>query len=176
MIRRMNLIVGLVLVLVVSALVASATMAQSKPDKKIKDKYKAVAIFHFDVKEGVEFPTDYLVTLTEELTTQLRETKKFKEVLREGETSSESAASTLKLVGTVTKFDAGSRAKRYLIGFGAGKTKIVAHVKFVDAATGDVLFEDDVDGKVIMGFAGGDSVGATRGLAKEVATKAKQQF
>ena len=38
------------------------------------------------------------------------------------------------------------------------------------------MFEDDVDGKVIMGIYGGNSVGAARGLAKEVAKKAKKVF
>jgi curli biogenesis system outer membrane secretion channel CsgG len=82
----------------------------------------------------------------------------------------------LKLNGTVTHYDKGSRAKRYLVGFGAGKTKIVAHITVADKETGEVLFEDDVDGKVVMGGMGGDSLGATRGLAKEVAGKIKESF
>ena len=59
---------------------------------------------------------------------------------------------------------------------GAGKTKIKAHVKFVDVSTGETVFEDDVDGKVIMGMFGGSSPGATRGLAKEVAKVAARTF
>jgi hypothetical protein len=65
--------------------------------------------------------------------------------------------------------------KRYMIGFGAGKTKIKATIRFTDAASGDVVFEKDVYGKVIMGFAGGDSMGAAHGLAKEVAKVAKEK-
>jgi maltose-binding protein MalE len=45
-----------------------------------------------------------------------------------------------------------------------------------DAATGNVLFEKDVEGKVIIGLMGGDSAGATRGLAKEVAKVTKKKF
>jgi len=172
--KRMSLMFGVMLI--VLAPVALNASAQKKPDQNAKGKYNVVEITRFDVKEGINFPADYQVTLMEELNTQLRDTKRFKEVLREGETSPEPGAPALKLVGTVTKYDAGSRAARYLIGFGAGKTKIVAHVKFTDRATGQVLFESDVDGKVIIGFIGGDSLGATRGLAKEVAKKAKQQF
>jgi hypothetical protein len=145
-------------------------------DSKVKDKYKGIEVVRFEVKEGVQIPQDYLITLTEELVKQVTETKRFSDVMREGESPKDASASSLKLVGTVTEFKAGSRAKRYLIGFGAGKTTIKAHVKFLDRATGEVLFEADVDGKVVMGMMGGDSVGATRGLAKEVAKVATKQF
>jgi hypothetical protein len=63
-----------------------------------------------------------------------------------------------------------------MVGFGAGKTKIVAHVKFVDAATGNVQLEKNVDGKVWIGFMGGESIGATKGLAKDVAKLARKNF
>jgi hypothetical protein len=74
------------------------------------------------------------------------------------------------------KNNKGNSAKQCLLGFGAATTKVVAHVKFIDATTGNVLFEKDVDGKVIIGLMGGDSNGATRGLAKEVAKVAKKKF
>ena len=74
------------------------------------------------------------------------------------------------------EYKAGNQAARYLVGFGAGKTKVVAHVKFTDTATNQVVFEDNVDGKVVMGLLGGSSPGATRGLAKEVASKAVSRF
>ena len=53
---------------------------------------------------------------------------------------------------------------------------MVAHVQFIDVATGSVVFEKDVDGTVWIGLFGGDSSGATRGLAKEVAKIAKKQL
>ena len=145
-------------------------------EKKHKNKYQNIEVVRFDIKEGVNFPADYLHTMTEELVSQLQQTGKFGQVLREGETPDKADAPTVRLVGTVTEFQPGSRAKRYLVGFGSGKTKIVAHVKFLDKATGEVLFEDDVDGKVWQGNVGGESIGATRGLAKEVAKVSKQQF
>jgi Domain of unknown function (DUF4410) len=155
---------------------AVATASQRKTDANVTNKYKAIEIVRFEAKEGVQMPPNYQITLTEELVKQMQNTMRFTEVLREGETPVEASTPALKLVGTVVEFEAGSRAKRYLIGFGAGKTKIVAHIKFLDRANGDVLFEDDVDGKVIMGKMGGDSIGATRGLAKEVAKVVREQF
>jgi curli biogenesis system outer membrane secretion channel CsgG len=156
--------------------IAALVLTAFAGEKKHKNKYPSIEVIRFDIKEGVNFPADYLHTLTEELVSQLKETGKFTEVLREGETPEKPDLPTLRLVGTVTEFQPGSQTKRYLVGFGAGKTKIVAHVKFLDKATGEVLFEDDVDGKVWRGAAGGESIGATRGLAKEVAKVGKQQF
>lgn len=161
----------------VAALALTVPVASGDKDaKQHKNKFQTVEVVRFDVQQGVEFPLDYLITLTEELVDQLKQTGKFKEVLREGETPTLAAVAGLRLVGTVTEFQKGSRAKRYLIGFGAGKTKVVAHVRWIDRQTNEVVFEDDVDGKVIMGFTGGESIGATRGLAKEVAKVTKKTF
>jgi hypothetical protein len=163
-----------ILLSVIAALLLTSAGAAQNVEK---NKYQQIEVMRFEVKEGVKFPSDYLATMTEELVTQLQEVKQFKQVLREGEAAAEAQAPALRLVGTVTAFQAGNRALRYMIGFGAGKTKIVAHVKFVDRETGAVLFEKDVDGKVILGGAiKSESIGATRGLAKEVAKVARQKF
>ena len=141
-----------------------------------KNKYSQIDVTPFEVADGVPFPPDYLATMTVELVGQLEAIKKFKRVARAGE-GLDPALTTVRLSGKVTEFQAGNRAVRYFVGFGAGKTKIVAHVKVVDAGSGELLFEDDVDGKVVLGGAiKGESVGATRGLAKEVAKIAKQRL
>lgn len=138
------------------------------------DRYETILVNRFTIEKGVEFPMDYAATLQEELVSQLRKSK-FKEVLREGEKPSRKARA-LRVDGAIIEFHAGSRAKRYLVGFGAGKTKIVAHVRFIDQESGNVLLEKNVDGKVIIGFVGGDSLGATRGLAKELKGLAAKSF
>ncbi len=49
----------------------------------------------------------------------------------------------LLLLGTVTEFEPGSRAERYVVGFGAGAAKLKMHFAFQDAAAGrEVLFTD----------------------------------
>lgn len=162
---------------VLLALVGLGAHTATAGDKKeIDHKYETVEVATFDTKEGIAFPPDFSVRLNEELVMELQKSKRFAEVLREGEAPREEGAPALKLVGTITEFKKGSQMKRYLIGFGAGKTKIVASIKFVDRTTGDVVFEDQVDGKVIMGLAGGESMGAAHGLAKEVAKVAKQKL
>ncbi len=149
---------------------------KKKVDSKYKNKYQCIEVNRFGVQEGVKFPQDWLLTMTEEIITQLKETGKFKDICREGDKPVDPSAPMLKLVGTVTEYKPGSRAARYMIGFGAGTTKVKAHIKLIDRESGEVLFEDDVDGKVVMGVIGGESVGATRGLAKEIAKKTKKEF
>jgi hypothetical protein len=162
----------------------------AKSSKEVKGKYQNIEVADFDVKEGINFPMTWIDAIKSDIVYQLKEQKLFKQVsvksssktetsetkTETSEAKTETNEATILLVGTVTKYKPGSRAVRYLIGFGAGTTKAAAHVKFIDAATGDVLFEKDVDGKVIIGLMGGDSTGATRGLAKEVAKVAKKKF
>lgn len=69
------------------------------------------------------------------------------------------------------------RVKDHQVSFiGTGRTKVVADFKFIDKATGEILYQGSVDGKVIIGFFGGESLGATRDLSKELAKLTKQKF
>lgn len=178
------------LYLMICLLGCVTTFAQdAKSSKNSKGKYQNITVGDFDIKAGVNFPLSSLGVMRAEIIDELRKLNAFVQVSDESAAKEKSEAKTetsdvkteainptLRLVGTVTKYKPGSRAKRYLIGFGAGMTKVVAHIKFIDSATGNVLFEKDVDGKVIIGFVGGESTGATRGLAKEVAKVAKKTF
>jgi hypothetical protein len=155
---------------------SSPVAAERQDAKASKNKYQQIEVARFTVKAGTEFPDNYLTTLMGELAAQLQETKKFQRVFSEGESQGAGEAPALRLTGEITEFQKGNRAVRYVIGFGAGKTKVKAHIKLSDRATGQTLYEGDVDGKVIIGFFGGESVGATRGLAKEVAKVTKQKF
>lgn len=144
-----------------------------KPDD-IKNKYQNVEIVRFENKDGVTLPAESRDVIMTQIVEELKQLKKFKQVSNVGETIPQDAGPTVRLNGTITQYKPGSRAKRYLVGFGAGATKVVAHVTFTDAATGNLLFEKDVDGTVWIGVFGGDSSGATRGLAKEVGKVTKK--
>ena len=168
--------IRLSLLLCLFAAMSLAVGAQGKPEKTYKNKYQNIEVTRFDVQAGNEVPPENLDELAKDIANQLSDTKKFKQVIRIGETATDAAAPTLRLTGTITKFKKGSRAKRYLVGFGAGATKMMVHVKFADASTGEVLFEDDVDGKVYIGLFGGNSKGATNGVAKDIGKAAKKEF
>jgi Domain of unknown function (DUF4410) len=150
-------------------------------ENELKGKYQNIEVVRFEIQEGVNFPPDYLITMTNDIVEQLKNGKKFKEVLREGERPEMEGAPTLRLTGTVIKFKKGSRGLRYMAGpvgaaAGAGKTLVVANIKFTDTATNETLFEKKVDGRVVMGIIGGESTGATRGLAKEIAKVSNERF
>ena len=163
------------LILSMAVLLTVNAKAQDN-SKKTKGQFERAEVVNFEVKEGVEFPQHYLTTMNAEIVAQLQAKKRFKEVVAAGGSPSAASNSTLRVTGVVTKFKAGNRTTRYLVGFGAGKTKIVAHVKFINGATGETVLEKDVDGKVVIGMFGGESIGATRGLAKEIAKVAVKTF
>lgn len=166
--------------LVAVALSFSSAFAQDKKDAMIdsgdKGKYQNVEVAPFTAQSDVKITPEQLKALTDSVVKELQDTKKFKQVLHEGETPTDPSAPTLKISGEVVKFKAGNRAKRYFVGFGAGKSKVIANVKYMDRGTGKMLAEHTSDGDVFMGVFGGDSGGAKSELAKDVAKFAKKTF
>lgn len=135
--------------------------------------HDALEIVPFEVPEGVNLPADFQSALAKNLVKQIDDTHKFSHVFLKGEGASEAS---LRLTGTITTFKKGNRFERYMVP-GVGKTVLKAHVQFVDVASGTVKLEKDVEGQVILGGAyHGDSIGATNGLAKDVAKAAKNTF
>ena len=120
-------------------LLPALTGAQKK-DNPLKNHYQVIEVSTFDAPDETKFPAENVKPMMDEIVSKLTDLKKFKEVVRPGETATDTAAPTVQLVGTVTKYQPGSRAKRYVISMGAGKTRIVTHIKFIDKATGQVLF------------------------------------
>lgn len=135
-----------------------------------------VAVEKFTVQEKVEFEEENLKNLMTELILALRETNKFQKVTYLDDKSEKPTEPTLKITGVITKYSKGSRAARYLIGFGAGATKVKAKVKFIDSVSGDVLLEKEIDGAVWIGLFGGKSDEAKSDLAKDITNLVKKQF
>jgi Domain of unknown function (DUF4410) len=61
----------------------------------------------------------------------------------------------LLLSGTVTAFEPGSQAERYLVGFGAGAARLKMHFSFQDSATGKEVLSTDHQHKFWFGSFGG---------------------
>lgn len=85
----------------------------------------------------------------------------FREVVR----GTDEVDSVLVLNGTVIAFDKGSRAKRYWIGFGAGKAYCTIQAIFTNKATGEEVLKTNFDGELAMGFFGGDEQEAVDAVA-----------
>jgi Domain of unknown function (DUF4410) len=92
--------------------------------------------------------------LAEALVTQLKQMGGYKDV--SGDASS-SAAQTLIVEGQFTHLDPGSRAKRYFVGFGAGKA-VVGVSGTVKDASGTVLATFKQRRIATGGWGGGDSI------------------
>jgi hypothetical protein len=137
-------------------------------------RYLSLEVAAFRPGLEIDIPADYLSDMTRETVQLLKESGHFIQVLNEGERLLGPPKPNLKLTGTVTHFTPGSRVERMAVGFGAGSTIIRAHIQLRDRLTGQLVYEQDVDGKVIVGM--GSSKGATRGVAKEIAKVIDRHF
>ena len=147
----------------------------ANPKAAVERVFQSIEIVRFSIEPELGLPDDYLVALENELAEQLRRIKNCQLVVREtGQVNPPEPV--LRLTGVVKQFEPGSRSKRYLGGFGSGKTKIVAHIKLVDKGKGEVVLEESVDGKVVGGFLGGDSMSVARELAKEITKLVRKRF
>jgi hypothetical protein len=156
----------------VSALLALTAFGQGVEKK---GPYKAVEIEKFTVRQGVELTDKDVDDLLKATVSNFRSSNRFDSVSIAGEAADVEASPKLRISGEVTKYVKGSRAARYLIGMGAGKTKLMVDVKLTDVATGEVVFHQAVDGDVTWGLFGGDSDKAKGGVADEIIREMKKR-
>ncbi len=138
--------------------------------------YATLEIQPFAIPPGIDLPSDFRMALQRNLVEKMEKSKRFGRVSLAGDSSSSGAPPSLRLVGSITEFKKGNRAERYLVGPGFGRTVIRAHIQFVDVASGTVKFEKNVNGQVVIGLFGGDSLGATNGLAKDISKAVKKKM
>ena len=167
----MKAVLSFVFAVSFSVFFASAAFGQAAT----KQAYKAIEIERFTVRHGVELEqkdVDELMTAT---VNNFKASNRFDSVVMAGEAASVEAGPKLKISGEVTKYVKGNRAARYLVGFGAGKTKLMVDIKLTDAASGEVVFHQSVDGDVTWGLFGGDSDKAKGGVADEIIREMKKR-
>ena len=157
---------SIALVVIICASVSRPAAAAQSPARYTLP-YTAIEVDIFVADHGVAFPADYQSALVENIAREASIAYQTVIILSEGDPTPNGHA-VLRISGTVTRFKPGNRAKRYLIGFGAGATVIEAQVRFADAATGQVLMIRKVQGTTWTGIAGGDSQGADDSLAKKI--------
>jgi hypothetical protein len=141
--------------------------------ESVSDKYKIIQVQQFAIEKNVDFPANYFTHLQEELVAQLKESQKFSAVLQPSETPANPDQPRLCLSGTVTRFDPGSRAKRYFGGYGAGAARVYARVIYRDCASGNTVLEEDVIGTLSGGSFGGDTRNVAREFARAVVNTTK---
>jgi hypothetical protein len=131
--------------------------------------YTHLSVRTFEAPEDKEFPPNFAQQLKRNLVLQLTRTNRFRNISLEEGDATPPADTDVVLTGKIVSFKKGNRAVRYFTVPGVGATKIKAVVEFRDPKTGRVFYSAEVTGKVLMGVMGGDSLGATNGLAKGVA-------
>jgi hypothetical protein len=72
----------------------------------------------------------------------------------------------LLLNGTIISFEKGSRAKRYFIGFGAGKAYCTIQSIFTDKTTKEQIAKLNFDGELSMGIFGGSMDETVQGVVE----------
>ena len=140
---------------------------------EIKDIYHVVQVDEFEVKKGVQFPSEYLSTLQKEITKQLTDAKIFQTVFEAGQHPANGDAPVLHLSGTIHNYKQGSRKKRYVMGRLAGSSEIDAEVVFLDGATHQKLVIQELRGELTGGFFGGSEDNASQELARQVVIQTK---
>jgi hypothetical protein len=72
----------------------------------------------------------------------------------------------LLLDGTIISFEKGSRAKRYFLGFGAGKAYCTIQSIFTDKTSNEQILKLNFDGELSMGIFGGSVDEAVQGVVE----------
>lgn len=102
-------------------------------------------------KRAAKSPEEGLLRLQQKIVSAIQEEKIITEVNQAGRPSCSGKA--LIVGGTISDYNVGSVAKTFLIGLGAGKTKIVAETYIKDKQTGEILLQKRIaeSGKVAIG-------------------------
>jgi hypothetical protein len=153
--KRIAIFISLASAVVLGILAADAIAQTVQTDEgALQNKYHVIQVQGFAVQPGVDFPSNYLASLPQQLVQRLKDSKKFTQALTAGEKPSQEDAAVMGLSGTVTGYDPGSRGKRY-VGFGMGAARVFVTLKYSDVSTGQILYEDKVIGALTGGVFGG---------------------
>ena len=134
------------------------------PGFQLKD-YSVVVVREFKVTEPEVNDEDDRKLVAEmpsflqgELVRRLRESGLFTRIVNANETDYTSGTEkALLLEGEITRLAPGSRALRYWVGFGAGRSKAQAETRFVDAQSGQPVLVIADRRVAAYGVFGGDS-------------------
>ena len=84
------------------------------------------------------------------------------------------AQDVLVMEASVISYEEGSRAKRYFLGFGAGKAYCTIQARFINKETGEEVARTNFDGELSGGLFGGDADETVDGVVKAFLDYMKQ--
>lgn len=125
--------------------VVAFLLASSVGAKEASPKFKSVEVKHFSRAEGVELSPQFPDFLYAELREQLQKSKMFEQILGEDEAVDPSEANQSLIVeGSVLEYRKGSKAKEYLVGFGAGRRSLTTQVKVLRRSNNESLLAKEL--------------------------------
>jgi len=156
--------------LFVTILILAAFPLFAERSQPAKIKAAAIQVVMIQSDE-IKLPSEFQISLYENLIRQLEKQGGFQHVYRDGDRNAANVADLVVLRSTVRGFKAGNEEKRKVTTV-AGKTSITIHCQFT-SPDGKSLLEQDVNGKVR--FFGGN-LRATYDFAKKAAHVAHENF
>src|SRR5215469_11812135 len=153
-----------------TATYAISTSPPNSPpgQSSIREKYQAIQVDEFEVKQGIQFPPEYLKKAQDEIVKQLSDAKVMKEVLRTGQQPVQAGTPFLYLSGTITNYTPGSRSKRYVGLGGLGASEVDVQIFLLDGATKQKLQTEKLRAVLTGGALGGSEDKISNELARRV--------
>ena len=112
------------------------------------------------------------LNMRQALVREISETGRFRSVTQQ----TSEIEGVLRMASTIISYEKGSRAKRYVIGIGAGKSYMTLRTILINKATGKKVFEADFEGEISGGFLGGSSRSTENAVIDEVGDYFKEKF
>ena len=145
----------ILIVLVVAGCAASRTQVL-QPKKAGFENYPVLEITDFKNNVGPQVPTELLQRLPNAIAEKVTALNLFQAVNRVPvATEGAPETRTLVLEGAIIEYEPGSRALRYIIGFGAGKAFATVQLTAIDKATKEEIYKGNIGGELTMGIFGG---------------------
>jgi hypothetical protein len=145
----------------------STSPSKAPAPQMIRNKYQSIRVEKFEVKQGVEFPAEYVDKAQEEMFKQIAGAKIVKEILRAGEQNAEAATPFISLSVMINNYTPGSRSKRY-VGFGLGAAEVDAQIFLSDGKTKQRLQTERLRAVLTGGVFGGNEDKIANEIARRV--------
>lgn len=164
---RIESVILLVIGSLSQTLSAQTDGSSPKAPQIIREQYQSIEVEKFEVKQGIEFPPEYLAKAQEEMFKQLSGANIVKQIFRGGERNTEGETPFISLSGTINNYTPGSRSKRY-VGFGLGAAEVDAQIFLLDRKTKQRLQTERVRALLTGGVFGGNEDKISNELARRV--------
>ena len=153
----------LFLILLTAVSCSSRRVSVITPASERLSSFSVLEVAEVDTNvQGIEF--EVLTKMRSDIIKEVSDLRRFRSVT--GQT--EETDGVLQFESSILSYEKGSRAKRYLGGFGAGKSYMTLRATMINKATGEKIFEGDFEGEIAGGFLGGSSRSTENAVVDEV--------